>query len=77
MLRVGKEYNKTWLTVEQEKVVDMNDVLVCPYCNKEQYTHEDDDISADMCLTECEHCHKNFWYSVEVTRTYYPYKDEV
>ena len=23
-----------------------------------------------MCLTECEHCGKQFWYSVDVTRSY-------
>ena len=28
------------------------------------------DISALMCLTECEHCGKRFWYSVDVTRQY-------
>lgn len=46
--------------------------LICPYCGKEQYTHEDDDISADFCLETCEHCGKQFWYSVEVTRYYSP-----
>lgn len=46
------------------------DRLICPYCEREQYTHEPDDISDFMCLTECEHCGKPFWYSVEVTREY-------
>lgn len=50
--------------------------LFCPYCGREQYTHEPDDISADMCLTECEHCGKAFWYSVEVTRDYWTRKDD-
>lgn len=52
-----------------------NENLICPYCGEEQYTHEPDDISADMCLTECEHCGKPFWYAVEVTRIYSPYQD--
>ena len=52
------------------------DKLVCPYCGREQYTHEPDDISSIMCNTECEHCGKLFWYSVTVTREYSPYKDE-
>lgn len=53
----------------------MGENLICPYCGREQYTHEPDDISADMCLTECEHCRRNFWYSVEVTREYSPRRD--
>lgn len=48
--------------------------LICPYCGKEQYTHEDDDISAYLCLEMCEHCGKQFWYSVEVKRYYSPRK---
>ena len=36
-----------------------DDKLICPYCKKEQYTHTDDEISADMCFMECEHCNKN------------------
>lgn len=44
--------------------------LICPYCGEEQYTHEPDEISAFMCLTECEHCGKKFWYSVSVRREY-------
>lgn len=50
--------------------------LICPYCGHEQYTHEPDDISADMCLTECENCGRPFWYSVTVTRSYDSYKDD-
>lgn len=42
----------------------MNEALVCPYCGREQYTHEPDDISALMCLTTCEHCDHEFWYAV-------------
>ena len=45
-------------------------LLVCPYCGREQYTHEPDDTSALMCLTTCEHCERQFWYAVEVTREY-------
>lgn len=52
-----------------------DDTLICPYCEKEQYTHEPDDISSDMCYMECEHCGENFWYSVTVTRSYDSYKD--
>ena len=29
-----------------------------------------------MCFTECEHCGKEFWYSVEVTREYNSWTDE-
>lgn len=54
-----------------------NEDLICPYCHCVQHTHEPDDISALMCITECEHCGRIFEYSVEVTRTYYasPYED--
>ena len=52
------------------------DLLTCPYCGREQYTHEPDDISASCCSTECEECGKTFWYSVDVTREYYSYKDD-
>ncbi len=30
--------------------------LICPYCGAVQETHEPDEISAIMCLTECERC---------------------
>ena len=50
--------------------------LHCPYCGQEQYMHEDDDISSYACLTECEHCGKSFWYGVDVTREYWPRKDD-
>lgn len=53
-----------------------DEALVCPYCHQEQLCHEPDDISADMCYTECEHCEKSFWYSVNVTRHYTASKDE-
>ena len=53
-----------------------NDTLICPYCEEEQYTHEPDDISSDMCYTECEHCGANFWYSVTITMDYNSYKDD-
>ncbi len=52
-----------------------DDTLICPYCEKEQYMHEPDDISSDMCYMECEYCGANFWYSVTVTRSYDSYKD--
>ena len=48
----------------------MSEELICPYCGAVQETHEPDDISADMCWTQCEKCGKNFWYSVDVTREY-------
>lgn len=48
----------------------MPDVLICPYCHEEQYTHEPDEVDAFMCHTECEHCGKPFWYSVSVRREY-------
>ena len=44
--------------------------LICPHCGKVQETHEPDQISADMCWTQCEKCGKDFWYSVDVTREY-------
>ena len=53
----------------------MNEPLTCPYFGREQYTHEPDDISANMCLTECEHCGKSFWYSVDVIREYSSWED--
>ena len=52
------------------------DKLICPHCGQEQHTHEPDDISSDMCLTECENCGKEFWYAVMVTRSYMPYPVE-
>ena len=48
----------------------VSETLICPHCEKEQYTHEPDGISAYCRLEECEHCGKSFWYSVEVTRRY-------
>lgn len=56
----------------------MNEELICPYCKEEQLNHEPDEISAEMCLTECEDCGRAFWYSVVVTRFYdsTPYDDE-
>lgn len=56
----------------------MDNELICPYCGREQYCHEPDDDSYLMCLTECEHCGKQFWYSVTVTRSYgsSPYNDD-
>lgn len=44
--------------------------LTCPHCGREQFAHEPDSISAHSCLTICESCDKEFWYSVTVTRTY-------
>ena len=54
----------------------MDEDLICPYCGAIQNCHEPDEISAMMCNTECESCGKVFWYMVDVTRTYSPYKDE-
>ena len=50
------------------------DKLVCPYCGEEQHKHEPDEISSTMCPTECEHCKRTFFYSVEVMRVYAPYE---
>lgn len=44
--------------------------LICPCCDMPQYTHEPDSIPAFLCLTECEHCGKKFWYSVSVRMEY-------
>lgn len=48
----------------------MSENLICPHCGAEQETHEPDQISADMCWTQCEKCGKHFWYSVSVRRDY-------
>ncbi len=50
--------------------------LTCPYCGEPQLTHEPDDISAEMCYTECERCGKSFWYEVEVAREYTSWEDD-
>ena len=50
--------------------------LKCPYCGYEQYCHEPDEISAYMCLDECENCGRKFWYTVIVTREYSSYEYE-
>ena len=52
-----------------------DDILICPYCGYEQYTHEPDEIDADTANTECEHCGCLFWYSVRVTREYSSWRD--
>lgn len=36
----------------------MSEELICPHCGAIQETHEPDQISADMCWTECERCGK-------------------
>lgn len=48
----------------------MNEDLICPHCGAIQETHEPDQTSVYMRLTECEKCGKDFWYSVSVTRDY-------
>ena len=53
-----------------------SEILICPYCGGEQYTHEPDNVDALMANTECEHCGRLFWYSVTVTRLYSAYKDD-
>lgn len=55
----------------------MGETLICPYCGQEQYGHEPDEMTAFMCSTQCEHCGRDFWYSVTVTREYSSTKDEV
>lgn len=56
--------------------MDNEELLVCPYCNYPQYTHEPDEISALMCCTECENCGREFWYSVDVRREYRAWTEE-
>ena len=51
----------------------MSDHLICPFCGRTQFSHEPDEISADMCFTPCEFCGKFFWYAVTVERKYTPY----
>lgn len=63
-------------TVRRRNTLD-EERLICPYCGREQLTHEPDDISSTMCNTECEHCGRLFWYAVNVSRTYCPYKLDV
>lgn len=53
-----------------------DNMLECPYCGREQLTHEPDDISANSCWTECEHCGRHFWYAVTVARHYESFKDD-
>lgn len=48
----------------------MNEQLICPYCGEVQYGHEPDVITSHMCLTTCEHCDREFWYAVNIVRTY-------
>ena len=36
----------------------MNEDLICPYCGAIQETYEPDQISADMCWTQCENAGK-------------------
>ena len=50
--------------------------LICPYCGREQETHEPDVISALCCLTTCEHCDREFWYAVDVKHLYVSYRNE-
>lgn len=52
------------------------DTLICPYCGREQYNHEPDEIDAYMATDECEECGKLIEYSVKVERTYYSFRDE-
>jgi transcription elongation factor Elf1 len=44
--------------------------LTCPYCGREQLTAEPDEFTANCCFAVCEHCEKEFWYSVRVVREY-------
>ena len=54
----------------------MDEKLICPYCGQVQETHEPDQFSGYVEFYECEHCGKNFWYDVIVTREYYSLKEE-
>ena len=63
------------LMIEGENMRN-KEILTCPYCGEEQYTHAPDDISGEMRDTECECCGKAFWYSVTVTRTYSSYGED-
>lgn len=51
----------------------MHEDLICPHCEYAQQTNEPEEISAMCCLTHCESCGKEFWYSVTVTREYSAY----
>lgn len=53
----------------------MEEKLICPYCGAVQYNHEPDQESAFMCHTQCESCDAEFWYSVTVSRSYFPSVD--
>lgn len=44
--------------------------LVCPYCGTVQDCHEPDPFDADICVTECKECDREFEYSVRVAREY-------
>ena len=54
----------------------MNEDLICPYCGAVQEAHEPDQISADMCWTQCEKFGKDFWYSVSVSRDYDSWEED-
>lgn len=47
--------------------------LKCPYCGAIQECHEPDEFSADICVTECEECEREFEYSVRVERLYWAF----
>lgn len=48
----------------------MSKELICPYCGAVQETHEPDQTSVYMRLTECEKCKWFFWYSFDVMKGY-------
>ena len=57
--------------------MENKELLVCPYCGREQlYTHMPEDTSICMGFELCEHCHRRFRYSVIVTRKYKSWPDE-
>lgn len=45
--------------------------LICPCCGAVQETHEPDEISAIMCLTECERCDRDKSQAAMVGRGHY------
>ncbi len=56
-------------------MIESEDKLICPYCNKEQKFHDLDYDSRILGSETCEHCKKEFYYSVVVTREYASYKE--
>ena len=52
----------------------MSEELICPHCGEIQKNFEAS--LYNICLTQCEKCGKDFWYSVGVTRDYDSWEED-